>query len=255
VLNFDDPGAPDLLDEFTAQARAVLYGNQDRAYVIEGDHIVVRDVATHFTFDRIPLHTPLGRALARETGLTPSAPAQDGGPASAREILYVSAGFGSVLVMDVTDPLDAFHVGEFTAPGLLPTFMVSNGNDLFVGDDSGAGRLLVIAAQDVTGPTTGVAPRDADAPTVRLAPSRPNPFTASTRIAFALARPGRVDLALFDAAGRQVRSLASGPFGAGEHTVIWDGSSDAGGRASTGIYFARLVVDGETRTRKVVRMK
>jgi hypothetical protein len=255
ALDFADADAPQVVDEFTMQAQALLLMNQDRALVIEGDHLVVRDIRTQFTIDRIPLHTPLGRALAVEAGLTASAASLQAGQPAPRDIVYVSAGFGSVLVMDVTDPQAAFHAGEYTAPDLLARFVVSSGSELFVGDGGGTGRLLVLAAQDIQGATAGVPLAGVRVEGVQLSPSRPNPFRASTRIPFALARDAHVRLVVFDAAGRQVRRLADGPLTAGDHAVVWDGADDWGRSLSTGIYFASLFVGGESATRKMVRMK
>jgi hypothetical protein len=63
-----------------------------------------------------------------------------------------------------------------------------------------------------------------------------------------------VRLALYDAGGRCVASLAAGAQTAGRHVATWDGRRD-GGRApaAPGIYFLRLDADGAvTAVRKVV---
>jgi hypothetical protein len=52
-------------------------------------------------------------------------------------------------------------------------------------------------------------------------------------------------------AGRQVRDLAGGMTAAGEHAVAWDLRDVAGQRVSRGLYFARLVVNGEARSQTV----
>lgn len=74
----------------------------------------------------------------------------------------------------------------------------------------------------------------------------PNP--ARGRVALTIDVPeaaGRVELALFDAAGRRVRTLASGPLAPGRHTFAWDGRGEGGARLAPGIYVARL--DGARR--------
>ncbi|MGH3055511.1 MAG: FlgD immunoglobulin-like domain containing protein, partial [Gaiellaceae bacterium] len=57
---------------------------------------------------------------------------------------------------------------------------------------------------------------------------------------------------LYDALGRRVRTLASGTHPAGEQTLRWDGSDDAGRAVSSGLYFARFDGAGRTMVRRVV---
>ena len=83
----------------------------------------------------------------------------------------------------------------------------------------------------------------------------PNPFRGSTEIRFALNQPGRVELRLYDVAGRRVRDLVSGVQAAGERTVTWDGRDEAGRLLAPGIYFARFQSEQVTETRKIVRVR
>ena len=65
-------------------------------------------------------------------------------------------------------------------------------------------------------------------------------------------RSARVSLAIYDAAGRQVRRLEPpGIVTAGRHTRVWDGRSETGAEAAPGLYVARLVVDGAAFERNV----
>jgi flagellar hook assembly protein FlgD len=50
-----------------------------------------------------------------------------------------------------------------------------------------------------------------------------------------------VELQVFDAAGRAVRTLAQGRMDAGTHTATWNGRDDSGRELAHGIYFVRLV--------------
>ncbi len=92
-----------------------------------------------------------------------------------------------------------------------------------------------------------------------LLPAFPNPFNPATTIRFVV--PGeragsrRVELRIYDVEGRLVRNLASGPFETGEHAVVWDGRTGAGGRAASGAYFMKLEVDGEVRTGKLTLLQ
>jgi len=60
-----------------------------------------------------------------------------------------------------------------------------------------------------------------------------------TTVHLGLAHADRVRVRIYDIAGRQVRTLADRPFDAGEYDLRWDGTDDAGGRLSHGVYFAR----------------
>jgi flagellar hook assembly protein FlgD len=69
---------------------------------------------------------------------------------------------------------------------------------------------------------------------------------------FTLSQAGRVSLAVFDAAGRRVRSLAEGAFAPGKHSLKWDGRDADGHLAPTGLYFMRLESGGQAITQKTV---
>ncbi|HKK69923.1 MAG TPA: FlgD immunoglobulin-like domain containing protein [Candidatus Krumholzibacteria bacterium] len=65
---------------------------------------------------------------------------------------------------------------------------------------------------------------------------RPNPFNPATELRFELAAPGAVQVSIFDAAGRRVRTIDVDPLPAGEHGVRWDGTDDQGRVAASGVY-------------------
>jgi hypothetical protein len=83
----------------------------------------------------------------------------------------------------------------------------------------------------------------------------PNPFNPSTNILFELREPATVDLVVYDALGRRVRTLAAREFIAGSHRVIWDGRDRRGQQAASGVYFARLRADDVVESRKMVLLK
>jgi hypothetical protein len=72
----------------------------------------------------------------------------------------------------------------------------------------------------------------------------PNPSGGASRVDFELARGGRVQIAIYDAAGRFVRRLLDANLAAGPHRAEWDGRDGAGRRVGAGVYFAKLE-DGE----------
>jgi hypothetical protein len=68
----------------------------------------------------------------------------------------------------------------------------------------------------------------------------PNPATGPTRIAFSLVSGAETSLAIHDARGRLVRTLSGGFRQAGLHEETWDGTSNTGARAPSGVYFVHL---------------
>jgi hypothetical protein len=90
-----------------------------------------------------------------------------------------------------------------------------------------------------------------------LAPPSPNPAGGggASVLRFGLARPGRAELRVLDAAGRQVRTLLAGEIAAGEHRVAWDGRDDGGRPVAAGLYFVRLAADGRVANHRLARIE
>ena len=80
----------------------------------------------------------------------------------------------------------------------------------------------------------------------------PNPFRKETALSFTLAAPAQAKLAVYDVAGRLVRTVVHEELPEGDHTVSWDGRDNAGVRVAGGTYFAKLTATDITQTRKVV---
>ena len=53
--------------------------------------------------------------------------------------------------------------------------------------------------------------------------ARPNPFSTSTELRFALQKAGPVEIDVYNVLGQRVRRLVNGPMEAGEHVVRWSG--------------------------------
>jgi hypothetical protein len=91
-----------------------------------------------------------------------------------------------------------------------------------------------------------------------LQPNYPNPFNASTWIAFGIpsqASESAVRLEIFTADGRLVRMLAQGKYAAGTHRVLWDGRDEFGAVTPSGVYFYRVQAGKFTASRKLVMVK
>ena len=103
--------------------------------------------------------------------------------------------------------------------------------------------------------STGVEDDSVTPKGVVLLGNQPNPFNPVTTVAFGMPAAGEVEIAVYDVAGRHVRTLLSGEKGPGYHSVVWDGMSDGGERVASGVYFARLTAMDEEHQAKMVLLK
>ncbi|MCX6141657.1 MAG: T9SS type A sorting domain-containing protein [Ignavibacteriales bacterium] len=72
----------------------------------------------------------------------------------------------------------------------------------------------------------------------------PNPFNPSTMLAYRLERASHVVLSVYDITGRQVETLVDRYQSAGMYQVRWNAEGAMGRRLASGVYIARLQVDG-----------
>ena len=80
----------------------------------------------------------------------------------------------------------------------------------------------------------------------------PNPTKHAISITFAVNKPGRVSLDIFDATGRHIHTLVDGYLTEGARTINWDGKDSHQRNVASGVYLIKLVVDGESDIHKVV---
>jgi hypothetical protein len=165
------------------------------------------------------------------------------------------------------EDFDYFRVYRFADPDFIPGAgnLVHSTSGTSWNDMSGSGGdYYKITAVDFSGnesdPTaqqvaTGIGGPPTSA-RYALGDAVPNPFNPSTVIAYTVPPGGgQVDIAIFDVAGRAVRTLVSGAQPGGRHDVTWDGLDDRGRRASSGVYFYRMEGTGFSATRKMVMLK
>ncbi len=80
----------------------------------------------------------------------------------------------------------------------------------------------------------------------------PNPFFDTMRMAYAVAGTGeRVQIGVYDLAGRRVRSMVSAFQPAGRYEVSWNGQGDDGIRVHDGVYFIHTVIANSVRTMRI----
>lgn len=75
---------------------------------------------------------------------------------------------------------------------------------------------------------------------VALLGNSPNPFNPVTKIRFAVSKPGNYTLRLYNVQGALVKTVASGHYDVGVHEAAWDGRTNAGGKAASGVYYAKI---------------
>jgi len=81
-------------------------------------------------------------------------------------------------------------------------------------------------------------------PSAMMSAPWPNPSRDAVSFDLVLAKPGSMDVAVYDLAGRRVTTLVRGQVEAGTRTLRWDGR-DTSGRPVRGMFFVR-VNGGET---------
>ncbi len=102
----------------------------------------------------------------------------------------------------------------------------------------------------------------------QLLQNQPNPFPHTTAIPYSVqgsrgAEERRrnvstyqlVNLSVYDAGGRLVRTLVDGEKQPGFYTAVWDGTDDEGNEVGTGVYFYRLRAHDFTSCKKMVLLK
>jgi hypothetical protein len=72
----------------------------------------------------------------------------------------------------------------------------------------------------------------------------PNPFNPRTTIFCRVPRAGLVSVQVFDVRGRLIARLADDHLPAGNHQFTWDGDTIGGRPAPSGVYLARLFLEG-----------
>ncbi len=119
---------------------------------------------------------------------------------------------------------------------------------LFTSNDPASPHALPVTL--FMGEPTGVVGDAPPPPSARRLESLPNPFNPVTVIRFETASRGKVNLSIYTAAGRLVRTLMDGIIDGGSHEVEWNGRDDSNRSLASGIYLATLETEGSTRVNR-----
>ena len=83
----------------------------------------------------------------------------------------------------------------------------------------------------------------------------PTPFNAEVTIPFTIAAAAPVRLTVYNLMGQSIRVLADGWTEAGLHQVRWDGRTEAGAEAASGVYWAVLQAGEAVQTAKLALIR
>ncbi len=79
--------------------------------------------------------------------------------------------------------------------------------------------------------------------TYKLYDNYPNPFNGITRVSFAVPDRDLFTIHIIDLKGRRIKTLFNGMLSPGIHEIDWDGTTNSGQSAASGVYF--YIVDNE----------
>lgn len=89
----------------------------------------------------------------------------------------------------------------------------------------------------------------------RLHNAYPNPFNPSTTISYSLEEAGRVEIEIFNIAGRKIwhKSVIHGQ--AGDYSINWNGVTNKDQKVASGVYFYRMTSNKASWTQKMILKK
>lgn len=118
--------------------------------------------------------------------------------------------------------------------------------------------LCDVNANDVTFSTTDLAwsTTAQDVPLFfSLGQNFPNPFNPSTTLTYKLDKPAQVKLVIYDVIGREITTIVSQYQFQGQYNVKWESVDAQGQKVPSGMYIARLQVENESVTKKMLLTK
>lgn len=160
------------------------------------------------------------------------------------------------LVFDPANPNDTIGLGRYydeIADGFGLTFRAA-------AEYSGEIHLIGAVINDTLyGDTTVVSVKDRKnfLPTsIKLYQNYPNPFNPFTTISFDVSNLSNISLIIYDVLGKEIYKLIDNEeLKPGEYKVAWNGSRKDGSKASSGIYFYRLLTDKQSLSRSMILLK
>ena len=116
-------------------------------------------------------------------------------------------------------------------------------------------RLVAVEGSETVVIAAPIVVQAAASPASRLVDVGPNPGSGPVKISFALKYAATIAIDVYDVQGRRVASPGRGSWLAGTHTVEWNGRTDQGGVAPSGLYFLRYQYPGGQDRRTIIRAR
>ena len=88
-----------------------------------------------------------------------------------------------------------------------------------------------------------------------LSQNYPNPFNPVTKLDYNLPLRSKVNISIYNVLGQEIKTLVNEVKEYGYHSTIWNGQDNLGRDMSSGVYFARIISQGFTKTRKMLLVK
>jgi D-alanyl-D-alanine carboxypeptidase len=102
----------------------------------------------------------------------------------------------------------------------------------------------------------GIEPISNEVPgSFELKQNYPNPFNPETKIDFKIAEEGFVTLKIYDALGKEVRTLVSENLKVGNYSVKWEGKNNYTEIVAGGVYFYKLSTGRYSQAKKMLLLK
>jgi len=153
-------------------------------------------------------------------------------------------------ILTVDTPGSVFDVDIIEAGG-GGAYVTACGKHIHANESGRGGDLYSIRVDELIGVNaSGV--RRLEGPHLEALPS---PYRLSNPIRFRLPQPATADVAIYSPSGERVRGLAGGPLAAGDHWVTWDGRTESGAEAASGVYLLRVQAGSQTATGRFVFLR
>ncbi len=83
----------------------------------------------------------------------------------------------------------------------------------------------------------------------------PNPFNENTSFEFYINKKSNVFIGIYSYNGQLVKTLLNNQVDSGNHRVIWNGRNDNNQQLANGLYFCKIINEGNSITEKIILMK
>ena len=255
IVNATNPTAPVVLGHFTYPGLGYAHScwvTDDRQWILTGDessggHLLVWNASDPSdVFPVAEYQTGPGNNSMHNVQIH-------------GDLAYISYYEQGLRVLDISDPENPVEAGWYRDSewddtscsfgiyrGLWGVYALQPSRNIYVSEMCGGGLYVL----QYTGETAGA---ETVAPDKLALQALPNPASTAVQLEALLEADGPVDLTIYDASGRALRSLAQSEWrAAGEWRWSWDRLDEGGRQSPAGVYYARLHQGRRTLTRKIV---